>query len=186
MIWGRIASKPRQGAGGRHVSLTNSAVLSLGRKYCQVFQPHRKHHADTSGGQSLRFYELSPLSGKENLWNCFHPKVWKAGQEGPTVPKRRSPLIPLGIHAILRTPPPKLAPPSPVNQYVTSHFHPANHRSPQNKGLWLDALDSLGFPCLPLQLSPPLHLPSQPLVTLTFTALILLCPEPMPFNTTPP
>ena len=60
--------------------------------------------------------------------------------------------ISLGSH----TPHPrgKLAPPLPVNQYVTSSPHPTNYISPQNKGLgmlatpalWLTLL-SLPSPC---------------------------------------
>ena len=66
-VLGRIDSQPRQEGGERHVSPICSAVLSLVRQYCQVCQQQRKHHANTGGGQSLKFYESSPPSGKESL-----------------------------------------------------------------------------------------------------------------------
>ena len=79
----RMNSKSRQGRGVTHVSPTNSSVLSLVRLYCQVFQHHRKHHANMGGGQSLKFCEPSPLSGRESVLNCafiLRPGRWQGIQ----------------------------------------------------------------------------------------------------------
>ena len=73
---GRIDSKPRQRGGRRHVSPTNSAVLSLIRLYCQVDQHHRKHHASTEGGEPLEFcvYDFHYL-GKKAIETAYSSQV---------------------------------------------------------------------------------------------------------------
>ena len=140
-----------------------------------------------------------PTHWLSSLWNAMYPfhylgkKAFETvlssqGQKGwkrPLVPKGKSPLILLCIHV-----PSWKASTTFTCQSICNFFPvnscPANYICPQDKGLWGLTLLAL-WPrvhWLPGPL-PTLYLPPWPLATLTFTALILLDLEPMPFSPHP-
>ena len=119
----------------------------------------------------MKFYVCLHYLGKEAFETVLSSQGLK-DQKRPIVPKGRSPLTPLGT---LDTPPPKLAPPLHVNQYVTSSPpHPLSCQLYKSSGqrvgrAWCSYLSGHPGPHYPCtcHLGLWLPLPSPPLPCFT-------------------